>query len=189
MLTRRKMAAPAPVAAATHVDRCPLSALALALLALTSFACGRVSAAGPVVVTTGSGAVQGLALPMARVWKGVPYALPPVGPLRWQNPEPITPWAGIKLTQAFGPACPQVPFFLLSSALLSPSLQAAVPLRCLEERPLVPFPSTNGSPVVSPGCRTATSRPSHASRSCTRTASPSTFTPRWSVAPGALARA
>jgi para-nitrobenzyl esterase len=43
------------------------------------------------------------------VWsfKGIPYAAPPVGDLRWRAPQPVTPWAEPRACTAFGPACPQ----------------------------------------------------------------------------------
>ena len=34
---------------------------------------------------------------------GVPFAKPPVGPLRWKAPQPMEPWEGVKVTRAFGP--------------------------------------------------------------------------------------
>ncbi|HLJ70857.1 MAG TPA: carboxylesterase family protein [Roseiarcus sp.] len=38
-----------------------------------------------------------------RCFKGVPYAAPPVGPLRWRPPAPVTAWRGIRRTDRFGP--------------------------------------------------------------------------------------
>jgi para-nitrobenzyl esterase len=37
-----------------------------------------------------------------RVYKGVPYAAPPVGPLRWRAPEPVAAWTGVRSTHGFG---------------------------------------------------------------------------------------
>ena len=41
------------------------------------------------------------------VFKGIPYAAPPVGDLRWKAPQPVTPWTDERACIAFGPACPQ----------------------------------------------------------------------------------
>jgi len=43
------------------------------------------------------------------VYKGIPYARPPVGPLRWQPPQPPEPWTKPLRAIAFGPVCPQMP--------------------------------------------------------------------------------
>jgi para-nitrobenzyl esterase len=38
------------------------------------------------------------------IFKGIPFAAPPVGDLRWKAPQPLLPWTGVKETTAFGPA-------------------------------------------------------------------------------------
>src|SRR5262244_2074955 len=42
-----------------------------------------------------------------RVFKGIPYAAPPVGPLRWRPPQPVAPWTSVRNTDEFGPRCMQ----------------------------------------------------------------------------------
>src|SRR5215470_3982757 len=37
-----------------------------------------------------------------RCFKGIPYAAPPVGPLRFRAPQPVVPWAGVRPTDTFG---------------------------------------------------------------------------------------
>src|SRR5215213_1681641 len=42
------------------------------------------------------------------VFKGIPFAAPPVGQLRWQPPQPPLAWAGMRAADTFGPICPQL---------------------------------------------------------------------------------
>ncbi len=60
-------------------------------------------------VKTESGPVSGTleAGGSVRVYKGIPYAAPPVGPLRWRPPQPVAPWTGVRQATEFGPSCPQ----------------------------------------------------------------------------------
>ena len=58
-------------------------------------------------VTTPSGVLRGLPLDDADAYLGIPYAAPPVGPLRFQAPQPATPWTGERDATAFGPSAPQ----------------------------------------------------------------------------------
>jgi para-nitrobenzyl esterase len=43
------------------------------------------------------------------IFKGIPFAAPPVGALRWRAPAPVKPWSGIKRADAFAHACMQAP--------------------------------------------------------------------------------
>ena len=42
-----------------------------------------------------------------RVFRGVPFAAPPVGDLRWKAPQPAAGWDGVRKADAFGPVCVQ----------------------------------------------------------------------------------
>ena len=59
------------------------------------------------IVDTASGAVQGSIEGDGVTFKGIPYAAPPVGNLRWRAPQPAAPWPGVRRTTAYGPACIQ----------------------------------------------------------------------------------
>lgn len=43
--------------------------------------------------------------PNILIYRGIPYAAPPTGNLRWQPPQPVKPWAGVKTAAGFGAAC------------------------------------------------------------------------------------
>jgi para-nitrobenzyl esterase len=53
------------------------------------------------------GEVQGVVTEGISIFKGIPFAAPPVGDLRWNTPAPVQAWTGIKKADAFGPACMQ----------------------------------------------------------------------------------
>src|SRR5437667_2736420 len=46
-----------------------------------------------------------------RSFKGIPFAAPPVGDLRWQPPQPVKNWKGVRKADQFGPRCMQRPVF------------------------------------------------------------------------------
>lgn len=46
-----------------------------------------------------------------RVFKGVPFAAPPVGNLRWREPQPVKNWTGVRKAEQFGPRAMQLPLF------------------------------------------------------------------------------
>lgn len=66
------------------------------------------SRAAEPVKTTG-GLVQGTTIGDTgiRVFKGIPFAAPPVGDLRWQAPRPVVPWQGVRDASEFGTRCSQ----------------------------------------------------------------------------------
>jgi para-nitrobenzyl esterase len=59
------------------------------------------------LVEAPSGSVQGKLDGSIRTFKGIPYALPPVGGMRWRPPAPMQPWKGVRAATDFGPACVQ----------------------------------------------------------------------------------
>jgi len=53
------------------------------------------------------GEVHGAVTDGISIFKGIPFAAPPVNDLRWKAPAPLQAWNGIKKADAFGPACMQ----------------------------------------------------------------------------------
>ena len=45
---------------------------------------------------------------VVRVFKGIPFATPPVGLLRWRTPQPVVAWDGVRQANEFGPRCMQI---------------------------------------------------------------------------------
>jgi para-nitrobenzyl esterase len=91
-------------------------AIALGFLAAGALVAGASAApAAPsnprtgLVVTTTGGTLRGTMAGRTDEFLGIPYAAPPVGPLRWRPPQPAAPWTGIRAATAFAPHCPQPP--------------------------------------------------------------------------------
>jgi len=60
------------------------------------------------IVQTKSGKIEGAREDNILVFRGVPYATPPIGENRWLPPEPVKPWAGVRQATKFTPIAPQV---------------------------------------------------------------------------------
>jgi para-nitrobenzyl esterase len=60
------------------------------------------------IACTEQGAVRGVAQGATMAFKGIPYAAPPVGPLRWKPPAPPARWDGVRDGSSFGAGCPQI---------------------------------------------------------------------------------
>ena len=59
------------------------------------------------IVKTKCGLVKGVLEENVLNFKGVPYAAPPVGELRWQAPQDPAPWEGIRVCDNYGPRAMQ----------------------------------------------------------------------------------
>ena len=83
--------------------RIPTTLTALALIASTAFA------SNPLKIKTDKGKVEGTLTTdgQVRAFKGIPYAAPPVGNLRWQAPQPAAKWHGTLAAHDFGHRCIQ----------------------------------------------------------------------------------
>ncbi|MGA2593286.1 MAG: carboxylesterase family protein [Bryobacteraceae bacterium] len=79
-----------------------LTSLCIAALLLSPSAL-----AAPSEVTIDTGRIQGVLKNGIAAFKGIPFAAPPVGALRWKPPQPVPSWTGVRETVEFGPRCMQ----------------------------------------------------------------------------------
>ncbi|XP_004431674.1 PREDICTED: liver carboxylesterase-like [Ceratotherium simum simum] len=93
----------------------------------------------PPVVDTVQGKVlgkyvslEGFAQPVA-VFLGVPFAKPPLGPLRFAPPQPAEPWHFVKNTTSYPPMCSQIPVVGQKSSGVDTSRKANIPLKFSED--------------------------------------------------------
>src|SRR6476620_11622090 len=62
-------------------------------------------------VKISNGTLEGVNESGIRTFKGVPFAAPPVGGLRWKEPQPVKNWTGVRKADKFGPRAMQLPVF------------------------------------------------------------------------------
>jgi para-nitrobenzyl esterase len=69
--------------------------------------------AGAEQLKIANGALEGTGAGASgvREFKGIPFAEPPVGDLRWRPPQPVKNWTGVRQATGFGPRCMQLPLF------------------------------------------------------------------------------
>ena len=79
----------------------------LAAYLATACCLGPLTAWAQKVVVTQSGPVQGIGVSGVNEWLGIPYAAPPVGPLRFYPPQPPAAFSGTFQATQFGSSCPQ----------------------------------------------------------------------------------
>ncbi|HEV3334319.1 MAG TPA: carboxylesterase family protein [Bryobacteraceae bacterium] len=81
--------------------------LCAAVLALASGLAASAEINDPVRLDSGS--ISGIAgsSPEMRIFKGIPFAAPPLTDLRWRAPQPAPHWEGVRKTDKFGPVCMQ----------------------------------------------------------------------------------
>jgi cupin fold WbuC family metalloprotein len=80
---------------------------ALVVFTLSGPAVAQPAVSAPTLVTVDSGSLLGMATGDVISFKGIPYAAPPVGALRWRAPQPLTPWKAVRAAGQFGPSCMQ----------------------------------------------------------------------------------
>src|SRR5919204_260203 len=87
------------------------AAFGVAATVLVAGASGAVASpasgsANPVVRIDG-GLIRGVGAAAVYSFKGLPYAAPPTGNLRWRAPQPAAAWSGVRDATQFGASCPQ----------------------------------------------------------------------------------
>ena len=82
--------------------------LIISIISISILSC--IAGENPVLKIEG-GKMQGIPTktPSVYVFKGIPYAAPPVGAFRWKSPQPVIPWKGVKVADTYGPAPMQPP--------------------------------------------------------------------------------
>ena len=70
------------------------------------------------------GLISGTTADAVTSYKGIPFAAPPVGELRWKAPQPVVAWEGVRQCSDFGPECPQAPYPQMSLYYSPPKKQS-----------------------------------------------------------------
>ena len=119
----------------SHVTARVLAVAVAAWTALTSLGVRRLGSDGATLARPRrrpdrdihNGAVRGVAVTGGYAFRGLPYAAPPTGDLRWRPPQRPASWTGIRDATRYAPSCPQKPS--LFAAAGSPVRGLPVPER------------------------------------------------------------
>ena len=90
----------------SKVAKLVLCSLAAAVAAI-GMGTAALSQAPPIVVRAEGGQLQGMVADGVESFKGIPFAAPPVGDLRWRPPQPPARWTGVRQAAEFGADCMQ----------------------------------------------------------------------------------
>jgi para-nitrobenzyl esterase len=117
--------------------------LLVTTLVVALLASAAVSAAAPKspTVATDKGPIRGVAIDGMEVFRGIPYAAPPVGDLRWRPPQEPASWTGVLDATQFANHCPQNP---------SPYGIASLTEDCLYLNVFTPPKTNEGRPHLLP---------------------------------------
>ena len=96
-----------------------------------------------VRVQLSQGVLEGESLEHVAAFRGIPYAAPPVGALRFKPPQPPSAWAGVRQALDMGPACPQ-----LIDADPTENNDAVMAEDCLTVNVWTPHPDHRSRPVM-----------------------------------------
>ena len=91
------------------IIRPALAALVLGLIQVASAQAQSAGRSEAPTIKTRSGDVRGATDHGVLAFKGIPYAAPPIGNLRWREPKPAAAWQGVRRADAYSHACIQIP--------------------------------------------------------------------------------
>lgn len=80
---------------------------AACLAGMMTAACAQAALDEPLEIQAGLVAGTDTAVDGVRVFRGLPFGAPPVGDLRWREPQPVEPWDGVRDASEFGDVCVQ----------------------------------------------------------------------------------
>ena len=102
-----------------------------------------------VRVTTASGVAEGFTRDGVNRWRSVPYARPPVGPLRFRAPQPVAPWSGVRPCHSFGACAPQQRAYTMTGlGKYQPMSEDCLTLNVVTPRGAGPAPDHEPLPVM-----------------------------------------
>lgn len=104
--------------------------LAAVSLTLTALSCATTPIESGPIANPPAGMLHGVVEGGLRVFKGIPYASPPIGDARWKAPAPMPRWEGVRPATEFGPACvqPRIPSASIYSSDPLPSSEDCLSL-------------------------------------------------------------
>lgn len=102
-----------------------------------------------VQVGTTSGLVEGFTRDGVNRWRSIPYAAPPIGPLRFRAPQPVQPWRGVKRCHRFTSCAPQQRIYTMTGlGKYQPMSEDCLTLNVVTPKWGGPAPDTEPLPVM-----------------------------------------
>src|SRR5438105_3141352 len=86
------------------------SSFLLLIMFASSMAVAQLNNTPPQVKTV-NGMLEGVDESGIKTFKGIPFAAPPIGNLRWREPQPVQNWSSVRKADKFGPRAMQLPIF------------------------------------------------------------------------------
>jgi para-nitrobenzyl esterase len=108
------------------------------------------------VIATKYGKLQGGEIGGVNAYRGIPFAAPPVGELRWRDPKAPASWTGIKAATKYSPACNEAEDCLYLNVWTPPDAKPATSCRSMSwihggPSSSAPAPGSTGPPFAKKG--------------------------------------